>query len=112
MKLDSPFEQVLEQLPDDRLEQLMLWYCSGGETVETRSKRLQQVLDDVQFLDFETCFQVLNRLELNELVVFSLMNEFGPSFANRPCFAVLAHAVTERLFRQGNRQLKDLTSLN
>lgn len=104
MKLDLPFEQVLEQLPEKQLQQIMLWYCSGGQDVETQSQRLQQVLEDVQFLDFETCFQLLDQLELSEVVAYSLMNEFGPSFAKRPYFTLLTNAVTTKLSQQQQRE--------
>ncbi len=97
MKLNTPFEHVLEQLPTDQLKKLMLWYASGPESVETHSQTLNAILNEVQTLDAETCYQTLDSLSIEDVVASSLMNEFGPSFADRPCFDLLTQAISQNI---------------
>ncbi len=100
MILAPPFEDVLEALAADRKEAFLLWYASGETAAPPRSETLQEVMARARQLDFESCFERLNQLELKELVTFALMNEFGPGFAGRPGFSRLSERVTERLRRK------------
>ncbi len=100
MKLNTPFDHVLEQQPVQTLQKLLLWYASGPESVETQSQALQAILDEVQALDSETCYQALASLSLQEVVASSIMNEFGPSFTGRPGFHLLTQAVTRSIQQQ------------
>ncbi len=97
MKLNTAFESILEDLPAEQVKKLMLWYASGPESVETQSQALQAILNEVETLDSESCYQNLESLSLQSLVSHSIMNEFGPSFAKRSCFNSLSEAVTRKI---------------
>lgn len=97
MNLHPLFETALGQIRPDRLKALLLWYASGTGTLETESESLQTLLEEGSQSDPVTCYDMLESLQLSEMVSFTLVNEFGPRFAQRQCFPVLVESITHRL---------------
>lgn len=81
----------------DKLKSLLTWFSSGISSVEAETQRLQTMLDDNAKADPVTTYNRLNSVELDEMVSFTLMNEFGPSFAQKRCFPYLVNQVLSRL---------------
>lgn len=102
MSLHPFIEQSVNQLRSesfgsDKLKSLLLWFTSGVNSIDTESKRLQSLVEETTQTDPQTCYNMLNSLELNEMVHFTLMNEFGPKFAQRSCYSTLVDSITHRL---------------
>ncbi len=86
-----------EEQKTDKLKSLLTWFSSGISSVEAETQRLQGLLEETAKADPVTTYSRLNSVELDEMVTFTLMNEFGPSFAKKQCFPYLVNQVLERL---------------
>jgi hypothetical protein len=89
-----------DETKTDRLKSLLAWFSSGMQTVEAESKRLQTLLDETTQADPLTQYSMLNSVELDQMVHFTLLNEFGPSFAQRRCFPYLVNQVLQTIREQ------------
>lgn len=86
-----------EEPTTDKLKSLLTWFSSGISSVEAETQRLQAILEENDKADPVTCYNRLNSVELDEMVSFTLMNEFGPGFAQKTCFPYLVNQVLERI---------------
>lgn len=97
MQINPSLEHSLEQLCPERLKALLLWFSSGLHYMGTESDRLEALLAEYAESDPLTCYRLLDSLKLQEMVEFTLINEFGPSVAQKQYFPSLVQAVTTRL---------------
>jgi hypothetical protein len=99
MQLHAAIEQIVDHYPKNRLKALLIWMTGGGaEGVPRQAETLRAILEeDEDGMDVVQCYEMLSHLKLEELVAFSLVNEFGPKFAERPGFGALVLWVKQRL---------------
>jgi hypothetical protein len=90
--------QHLEQTAMDRLKGLLLWLNIDTHRIQSQSERLNALLDEMNTISPESCYQALSQLELADLARFSILNEFGPQFARKPGFPLLETMLHRRLF--------------
>ena len=87
----------VDMLPSDQLKANLLWFMSHADTVESRSSVVDEILAETQDLEPPQCYELLTGLTVKEMVGFTLVNEFGHGFVNRPAFPMLIREVSQRL---------------
>lgn len=97
MTLNPRLARVLETYEPNRLKAILMWFNADSQTLSTQSETLNAMLTEVQHMNMETCYQLASQLELNELVDLSILNEFGPTFADKSSFVWLSQHVSHRL---------------
>ena len=103
MTFHPDIETVLKEFPPERLRAMELWLTQESRIDEGEDAPMIEAMNaDLQenVSDVETCYRLLNQLELDELVSFSLMNEFGPNFSQHACFTPLNKGITQRIQEQ------------
>ena len=87
---------ALSESPD-RLKALLLWFhADQGNAPE----EFQNFLEEVQTLDVDSSYRLLESLDTAQAVHYSLINEFGSRFTQKTCFNLLQKLITERLQQQ------------
>ena len=86
MELNPSLESVIPAYEPDRLRALLVWFGAEAETLGSQSARLSAILDETEQMDINTCYELINQLQPDDMVRFSVLNEFGPSFAKKPYF--------------------------
>ena len=97
MALNNAIEPLLNELKIDEVKALLLWYLQD-ETAESNgiSQKVQQLLDDVNRMDAEASYKALTSLKLDDMVRFSVLNEFGEGFSKKKACDFLIKATIER----------------
>jgi hypothetical protein len=91
--------QHLERTAPDCLKSLLIWFNIDTHSLQSQSERLDALLSEMNTMSVETCYQSLSQLELPDLVRLSILNEFGPEFADKPSFSLLETTTSHRLLK-------------
>lgn len=98
MQLNSQLLNHLEMTAPERLKSLFLWFHGNAQSLHTQSTYFEALLSEVNTMPIETCYQTLDQLELPDLVQFSILNEFGPQFAQKASFSLLEKLLSQHFY--------------
>lgn len=88
---------------------LWLWASQGTESLsQLQSTTLQHVLASLQTLSSEEGVSILSRQSLSDVVGWTLLHEFGPSFKEKSIYSRLVPLVCQRL--QASTEIQSLTA--
>jgi hypothetical protein len=90
MPLNSHLSQVLELYDPQRLNALLLWLNSEFKDMLTPLERQTEVTN------IESAASIA-AVSLDELVQFSILNEFGLGFSDKPGFPWLKREVSQKM---------------
>ncbi|HEY9745650.1 MAG TPA: hypothetical protein V6C99_05485 [Oculatellaceae cyanobacterium] len=97
MQLNPKLLQHLELTSPESFKGLFLWLHADTQLLPTPSEQQQKLLSEIYAMTPETCYETLSQLELPDLVRLSILNEFGPQFADKPGYNLLETAACQRL---------------
>lgn len=89
--------QLLHALETPELKRLLLWFETDTQSIQSQSERLDALLSEVNTMQADTCYQTLSELALSDMVRLTILNEFGPEFAQKTGFPLLETATHHRL---------------
>lgn len=95
MRLNPHLSQVLEIYDPERLYAILNWLNSEFKDMFTSSSDTQQT----ETVNVESASSVLM---LDDLVQFSILNEFGPDFSEKPAFPWLQKQVCQKVTEVSN----------
>lgn len=93
MELNPRLESIVERYEPDRLKALLMWFGAESQSTQGQAGRLDALLEETENLDINACYRMLQGLEMDDMVQFAMINEFGPAFSQKPYFSWLAHQV-------------------
>ncbi len=97
MDLNPRLAKRLEAYEPERLKAILMWFNADRQSFQSQSERLTVILDEMQQLTVDSCYELAGQLDLDDLVQVSILNEFGPRFEEKPAFVWLSRSVSQRL---------------
>lgn len=110
MTLTATVESLLKEVEADRIKALLLWYLQDNaseDAAEATSPNVQALLDDISRMDADTSYQALSALDLDDLVRFAVINEFGEGFSRQKAGEFLIAATAERFAIAADIEARD-----
>lgn len=93
MQLNPRIETIVDRYEPDRLKALLMWFGAEARATGDQAERIDALLEETGTLDIHACYRLLQGLEMDDMVTFAMVNEFGPAFSRKPYFNWLLHAV-------------------
>jgi hypothetical protein len=94
--LNETLIRDLETLSTERQRALMLWYVKGQTQLEAPSEKVSAILSEIETLEAEACYDLLQHLDIRDMVRFTVLNEFGPLVAKKSTLETIVNLVTEK----------------
>lgn len=102
MKIYPHAEKQLATMPPEQLKAMLLWYLSDENArFDATTETINAVMDDLEAMDAKACYEAMSALGTeamtDEMVRFSLLNEFGEWITTKSWFNWLTEAVKKQL---------------
>jgi hypothetical protein len=100
MSLSPYLFQVLEAYEPERLQTLLKWLEANSSVSQNASpdqEKETSSMSAIQFNQALTDIQAGSPTPLDDLILFSILDEFGPQFIGKPCFHWLSQSVSRHI---------------
>jgi hypothetical protein len=100
MSLSPYLYQVLETYEPERLQTLLAWLKADSSVSQNAFPNQEKEafpMSAIQFNQAVTDIQAGSPTPLDDLILFSILDEFGPQFIGKSCFHWLSQSVSRHI---------------
>jgi len=105
MPLSPYLAQLLEAYEPERLQALVHWLESDASALNDTNPCQDEEVSPMNVTNVNASLsqiQAGSPAPLDDLIIFSILDEFGPQFMGRPCFQWLSQSVSQNVVAQAS----------